>query len=480
MSMFQRLWNSQSEPAASGGSMQIQISTTSTNSNHHSLTTGNKRIQKERRLHEVEMIKDDQALNPYTEIQILQKHTDIVRHLLQIDDERCVSAGDDGIATVWDLRFGRRICVLQGHTRPITCMLVMERAIGYYDDPYLLTAASDKTMKVWDIEKGECLQTLTEHQTSVKSLVLMWDGELVCSAGENICVWDRKGRLLCTQEQLQLCNTDIHLMISIKHDKLVAASEKQLFVYALTDEMDENQPNRRCNISFTKKLPPHRELIRCLINVSDTLFASGSLDGTVVLWTTHTISPTRYFNTVNEYKGIEKTYPFSIQHMLITDEKYMFAAVGTGFCVYDVIAGKLLAEKLCAHYSKITYAEFLYNGTFLATCSEDGSIRLWGSRARFESRVDDNTDEIAPIERFLGVSKEKLRIMSTDEPLLEPDLLGECLAHSGAVHKLVDFGAEGFVSCGMDSLVISWKDGVLQSLKRTEIAREMVLGVGDA
>ena len=39
-------------------------------------------------LQDVPEIKGDQTQNPYTELQILQSHTDIVRLLVRVDDAR--------------------------------------------------------------------------------------------------------------------------------------------------------------------------------------------------------------------------------------------------------------------------------------------------------------------------------------------------------------------------------------------------------
>ena len=45
-------------------------------------------------------------------------------------------------------------------------------------------------------------------------------------------------------------------------------------------------------------------------------------------------------------------------------QKYLFATIGSGFCVFDVSAGqeKLLVRKLAAHYSKILHIGFASDG----------------------------------------------------------------------------------------------------------------------
>ncbi|KAF2978101.1 hypothetical protein EK904_007232, partial [Melospiza melodia maxima] len=62
----------------------------------------------------VQTIGEEQIQNPYTELLVLKGHQDIVRFLVQIDDCRFASAGDDGIiflwnAEVWDCTSGRQV-----------------------------------------------------------------------------------------------------------------------------------------------------------------------------------------------------------------------------------------------------------------------------------------------------------------------------------------------------------------------------------
>ncbi|XP_076217313.1 WD repeat-containing protein 41-like [Aptenodytes patagonicus] len=50
----------------------------------------------------VQMIGEEQIQNPYMELLALKGHQDIVRFLVQIDDCRFASAGDDGIIFLWN------------------------------------------------------------------------------------------------------------------------------------------------------------------------------------------------------------------------------------------------------------------------------------------------------------------------------------------------------------------------------------------
>lgn len=110
--------------------------------------------------------------NPYSAIQLLIGHTDIIRSLIVLDDTRfvpdCVideclqirefcswasslqlmcrfaSGADDGLVIIWDSTNGQKLLELRGHTQPITCFLVL------HDQRTLVSGAADKSLRVRD------------------------------------------------------------------------------------------------------------------------------------------------------------------------------------------------------------------------------------------------------------------------------------------------------------------------------------------
>ncbi|OWF39038.1 WD repeat-containing protein 41 [Mizuhopecten yessoensis] len=423
----------------------------------------------------VEEIEGDQILNPFTEVLILQQHSDIIRQLHPVGDKRCVSIGDDNLAVVWDIQLCLKLFVLSGHTRPITSLLLLRSNANYSDSDWLLTGSSDKTIKVWDLDTGKCLQTMTEHGASVKCLLSIND-DLFLSAGQSLHLWSGAGKLLDCYHRTEKEIEDINLMIHVcgQTDRVVTASGKQIGVYQVNTTTDDVVIVTG-DIAFVKNLPSHLEAIRSLTNLSDQCFASGSLDGTIVIWSCQTFLPTYKFNTVDSYQGKDHLYPYSIQHVLCLEERFLLAAIGSGFGLFDITTRKLICEKACAHFSKILHMTFVCDGAYLATCSEDGSIRLWGHAPHLNSSgTEDKSDmDLRPIERFLDISCDQLR--HHKDVLPAPVLIGECLAHSGAVQMVVDCGLEGMLSCGVDGLVIAWKNAELQAMKRNQIIQEQFL-----
>ncbi|XP_078372588.1 WD repeat-containing protein 41-like [Oculina patagonica] len=424
-------------------------------------------------------IEDDQPRNPFTELRLLSSHTDIVHLLTIIDDRRFASASDDNLAVIWDAKTGKRLSVLRGHSRPIKCMLLLHQRQEYQNEDIattlLLTGSSDRTILVWDVDDGQCLHTITEHGGSVKCLVNMKEHKIFFSGGQDLCVWNEKGEMLDKMARNSE-HSDIHSLLPIKNNRIVAASNKSsLVVYSVVKPSDDSE---ELKIVEFKKLSPHRESIRCLISVADSMFASASLDGAIVLWSSHSLSYTRQFNFVKNYEGPNHTYPASAQHVFTVDQRYIFASIGHGFFLFDAMSGNCLAKVTNAHHGKIIHSVLLCDGYILATCSEDGSVRIWGSPNPL--LVCDGS-ELKPftlqVERFLGKSISE--IQTSKAPMI-PALLGECLAHTGAINMAVNLGEEGFASCGCDGLVVLWKDGVLEKKRRNEMVRDILLSMETA
>ena len=55
------------------------------------------------------------------------------------------------------------------------------------------------------------------------------------------------------------------------------------------------------------------------------MFASGSLDGTIVVWNAETFSPVQTFNCVDDYQGDDRMYRYSIQHMTAVEGVRQFS-----------------------------------------------------------------------------------------------------------------------------------------------------------
>ncbi|KAJ8028933.1 WD repeat-containing protein 41 [Holothuria leucospilota] len=430
---------------------------------------------------EVERVPENQPQNPFTEIHILASHSDVIRTIIPLDGHRFLSVSDDHTAIVWSTNSSSPLCVLTGHTGPVICSATMMSVQHDEDRAYplkeqvLLTGSLDKTIRVWSLDTGECMRVLKDHFTYVKVLCDSCVENLFCAGGTDLHLWNLEGDLLHT---VILNGEDISHVLAIPHGRIVVAAANTLEVFKVP-----TSPEILQELEKIKKLAPnHREMILSLETLSGSHFVSSSLDGTIIIWNSTNLTMLIQLNHQKDYL-VNHTYPYCVHHTLSIDQKFLFAAVGRGLALYT-LNGDCIWRRENAHHSKILYLCLVYNGMFLASCSEDGSIRLWGAVGSMEQPTEGSMllhKEISDssLERLLGKSvnsKEKKRLLRKEDKykIPSPVLLGECMSHSGAVQKVLAFDDNTMVSCGSDGVIILWKDGAQESELRNEQIRKIL------
>lgn len=83
------------------------------------------------------------------------------------DDNRILSGSRDATVREWDVRTGKCIHTLTGHTDWVKCLAV--------DEDILISGSCDGRTKVWSLARGQCMATLLggPHSGSVNS-VQVW------------------------------------------------------------------------------------------------------------------------------------------------------------------------------------------------------------------------------------------------------------------------------------------------------------------
>ncbi len=89
---------------------------------------------------------------------------------LSLDGERALSAGANGIITVWDLETGDALLRLVGHNNP-----VVEAAFGPNND-VVLSSARNGSLILWNLEDGSEIYRTQDAATRVTSLDFLPDG----------------------------------------------------------------------------------------------------------------------------------------------------------------------------------------------------------------------------------------------------------------------------------------------------------------
>ncbi|XP_049594170.1 WD repeat-containing protein 41 isoform X3 [Syngnathus scovelli] len=417
-------------------------------------------------------IGEEQPKNCFTELQVLKGHFDIVRFLVQIDDFRCASAGDDGLVLVWNVETGERAQELRGHSRQITAMAVLRCG-----DVRLITASSDRSVSLWDPDTGNRLQTVLDLQSSVKCILVLDRMSAWISGGQQLCVWSRDFRLQCLKERRS--DTGISLLIQLPENRVAAAVDKSIVIYKLMASGDA------LTVMEVRCLADHQDQIRALINVDDAAFASGSHAGELIVWDALDCSMLAYQHILWEepqnqaeqshiQTGGPKTSEMSIQH-LASNGNLVAAAVGSGVYVFNVASKTAAAYRKRAHDSDVLHISMLSDSE-LMSCSEDGSVRMW------EIRELPLAGEPASPGFFgmwtLGRSSRQAcppsKKTSDVAPSKTLELTGDLIGHSGAVQMFVALPENGLLTCSADHQLILWKNGEKQSrLRSLELFRKL-------
>ncbi|KAM9820511.1 WD repeat-containing protein 41 [Neosynchiropus ocellatus] len=412
-------------------------------------------------------IGEEQPKNWFTELQVLKGHFDIVRFLVQIDDFRCASAGDDGLVLVWNVETGERLQELRGHSQQITAIAALACSDGLLRRPLLITASSDRSLSLWDPDSGNRVQTVSDLQSSVKCLLVLERLGVWVSGGEEVCVWSRDFRLQSHRQNHS--DTGVTALIELPKNCLAAAADKEIAIYRLT------AADSTVALAELRRLSDHQDQIRALISVNDGLFASGSHAGELILWDAVEWNVLAYEHILWEEPcsqaeirmGSPKPSEMSVQH-LSSNGRLVLAAVGSGLYVYSVLTRTVVAYRKVAHDSNVLHTVLLSDSE-LMSCSEDGSVRMW--------ELQDLPLQAEPASAgFFGMwnfgrSSKPAGPPSKKNPellnLKTLELTGDLIGHSGPVQMFVGLQENGLLTCSADHQLILWKNGERQSRQRS-------------
>ncbi|XP_037547775.1 WD repeat-containing protein 41, partial [Nematolebias whitei] len=398
-------------------------------------------------------IGEEQPKNCFTELQVLKGHFDIVRFLVQIDDFRCASAGDDGLVLVWNIETGERLQELRGHSQQITAITTFTCRDQLTSHTSLITASSDRSLSLWDPDSGRRVQSVSDLQSSVKCLLVLERLSVWVSGGAELCLWTKHLQVRCLRQNRS--DTGVTALIELPKNCLAAAVDKEIVIYRLAISADSS-----VSLDEVHRLSSHQDQIRALINVNDGRFASGSHAGELILWDSVTWNNVAYEHILWEESsaqteirlGVPKPSEMSIQH-LSTNGNLVLAAVGCGLYVYNVVTKAVVAYRRAAHNSDVLHT-MLLSDSELMSCSEDGSVRMW--------EIQDLPLPAEPASAgFFGMwtfgrsskqsgpqSKKVLDIPN----LRTLELTGDLIGHSGAVQMFLSFKERGLVTCSTDHL----------------------------
>jgi WD40 repeat protein len=94
---------------------------------------------------------------------------------LSADGKRLICGGNDNIAHVWDLKAGKELKQLPGHTGSVW------GAVLSADGKRAVTGAWDKSLRLWDVDAGKQLKAFEGVKENVRCLAISPDGKQVAA-----------------------------------------------------------------------------------------------------------------------------------------------------------------------------------------------------------------------------------------------------------------------------------------------------------
>ncbi|MBE7557267.1 MAG: WD40 repeat domain-containing protein [Anaerolineales bacterium] len=265
------------------------------------------------------------------ELLILHGHTGAVNAVaITPNGQFIISGSEDKTVKIWDVHSGEELLTLYGHTGAVNAVAVTP------DGQFIISGSEDKTVKIWNTLSGENLLDYSEHSSAVEAVIVTPDGQFVISGGgyDKIRVWniqsgeviavfiDERGGGLCPHyvRALAVNQSGELIIVGVGEPGMRKSEGEQLVIWdivskkkTLSKVLDYNvdavmfTPDDHFMIAGTTQgkiiiwdiesgeqvhtLKGHsREVYAICIFDNGRIIASGSNDGTIILWNLVTIT----------------------------------------------------------------------------------------------------------------------------------------------------------------------------------------------
>jgi WD40 repeat protein/transcriptional regulator with XRE-family HTH domain len=278
--------------------------------------------------------------------------------LVQEDSERLAgvlaSGGYDKLVRLWDVRTGKCLKTLSGHTSWV-------RSVSFSPDGLMLASSSfDLDLRLWDVREGRCVKVLQGHTSGIRSVSFSPDGQKLVSGGFDLSVrvWDVQ-----TGECLHLLpgHTSWVFAVSFSRDGKLIASSGDDGTIRLWDVL--------CG-QCLKILHGHSSAVWSVAFSPDNqILASGSFDSSIRLWDVES----------GQCLQILPGHTAGIRSVGFSPDGQKLASSGNDRSVrlWNVQNIAALPKILQDHTGEVWEVSFSPDGKTLASASQDETIKLW-------------------------------------------------------------------------------------------------------
>ncbi len=270
------------------------------------------------------------------------------------DDRLLATGGYDHTVRLWDVASGAQRAVFRGHTAEV-------KAVQFsHDGRHLFSAGRDHSIRKWSVATRAPVKVMAGHGGAVQALDLSPDGATLASTGDDatIRLWDAaQGR------QLRVLSGHVWKINSVRFSPdgrrlISASSDRRVGLWDLqTGKMT----------ALTK----HTGTVQSAAFESGERLVWAGLDGKVRL----VDLPSRGERVIARFGT--RAYQLDLHPG--------GAVVGVPLAdgtagMIDLLGGGV--RRLRGHAAEVNVLRFSHDGKLAATTSDDGTVRLWSTKAR--------------------------------------------------------------------------------------------------